>query len=255
MSEHPVGIVLGSGLGAFADTVENRFETLYAEIGGWPASTAVGHAGKLVTGAVGSADVIVLAGRAHLYEGYSAAQVVFGIRELARRGVKSVILTNAAGGIDLSYRPGDLVLIADHINLTGANPLVGLNDETLGPRFPDMTGIYSAEYREIAHQAAASCGLTLKEGVYAGLLGPSYETPAEIRYLRTIGADLVGMSTTLEAIAAAHAGMRVLGISCVTNLAAGILPQKLSHDEVLAVGERVQDTIVKLLNAIVPRLG
>lgn len=255
MSEHPVGVVLGSGLGAFADTIENRFETPYAEIGGWPPSTAVGHAGKLVTGAVGSADVIVLAGRAHLYEGYSAAQVVFGIRELARRGVKSVILTNAAGGINLAYRPGDLVLIADHINLTGANPLIGRNDDTLGPRFPDMTGIYSAEYREIAHQAAASCGLTLKEGVYAGLLGPSYETPAEIRYLRTIGADLVGMSTTLEAIAAAHAGMRVLGISCVTNMAAGILPQKLSHDEVLAVGERVQDTIVKLLNAIVPRLA
>jgi len=255
MSEHPVGIVLGSGLGAFADTLENRVETPYAEIGGWPASTAAGHAGKLVTGAVGSTEVIVLAGRAHLYEGYNPAQVVFGIRELARRGVKSVILTNAAGGINLAYQPGDLVLITDHINLTGANPLVGRNDDTLGPRFPDMTEIYSAEYREIARQAAASFGVALKEGVYAGLLGPSYETPAEIRYLRTIGADLVGMSTTLEVIAAAHAGLRVLGISCVTNLAAGILPGKLSHDEVLAVGEKVQDTMIKLLRAVAPQLA
>ena len=255
MSGHPVGVVLGSGLGAFADTLQNRFETRYSEIGGWPASTAVGHAGKLVTGTVGSTEVIVLSGRAHLYEGYTPAQVVFGIRELARRDVKSVILTNAAGGINLAYHPGDLVLIADHVNLTGANPLTGRNDETLGPRFPDMTEIYPAAYRAIAHRAAESCGIALKEGVYAGVLGPSYETPAEIRYLRTIGADLVGMSTTLEAIAAAHAGMQVLGISCVTNLAAGILPQKLSHDEVLAVAERVQDTMFKLLTAIVPQLA
>jgi purine-nucleoside phosphorylase len=255
MSEHPIGIVLGSGLGAFADTLENRVETPYAEIGGWPASPAAGHAGKLVTGNVGSTDVVVLAGRVHLYEGYTPAQVVFGIRELTRRGVKNVILTNAAGGINLAYQTGDLVLITDHINLTGANPLTGPNDDTLGPRFPDMTEIYSAAYREIARQAAASFGLALKEGVYAGLLGPSYETPAEIRYLRTIGADLVGMSTTLEAIAAAHAGMQVLGISCVTNLAAGILPGRLSHEEVLAAGERVQEAIVKLLTAVAPQLA
>jgi purine-nucleoside phosphorylase len=254
MSENPVGIVLGSGLGAFANTIEHRVEKLYRDIPGWPPSTAEGHAGKLVTGKVGERDVIVLAGRAHLYEGYSPAQVVFGIRELARRGAKSVILTNAAGGIHLTYRPGDLVLISDHINLTGVNPLTGPNDEKLGPRFPDMTEVYSAQYRELAHKAAAGLGIKLQEGVYAGLLGPSYETPAEIRYLRTIGADLVGMSTTLEAIAAAHAGMQVLGLSCVTNMAAGILPQKLVHEEVLAVGERVQEAMIKLLTAIVQGL-
>jgi purine-nucleoside phosphorylase len=181
--------------------------------------------------------------------------VVFGIRELARRGVKSVILTNAAGGINLTYRPGDLVLISDHINLTGMSPLTGANDETLGPRFPDMTEVYPAHYREIARATAKSFGVTLQEGVYASLLGPSYETPAEIRYLRTIGADLVGMSTTLEAIAAAHAGMHVLGISCVTNMAAGVLPQKLVHEEVLAVGNQVRATMIKLLTAAAPQLG
>jgi purine-nucleoside phosphorylase len=256
MNESPVGIVLGSGLGAFAETIENASVTSYRDIAGWPPSTAVGHAGKLVTGKVGAQNVIVLAGRAHLYEGYSPTQVVFGIRELARRGVRSVILTNAAGGINLAYQPGDLVMISDHINLTGANPLTGPNDETLGPRFPDMTEIYSAHYRELArHTAATALGVKMKEGVYAGLRGPSYETPAEIRYLRTIGADLVGMSTTLEAIAAAHAGVRVLGISCVTNMAAGILPQKLVHEEVLAVGERVRETMIKLLTAVVPQLG
>jgi purine-nucleoside phosphorylase len=254
MNESPVGIVLGSGLGAFAETIQNASVIPYGEIAGWPPSTALGHAGKLVTGKVGAQDVIVLAGRAHLYEGYSPAQVVFGIRELARRGVKSVILTNAAGGINLTYLPGDLVLISDHINLTGVNPLTGPNDETLGPRFPDMTEIYSAHYRDLAHVSATALGVKLKEGIYASLLGPSYETPAEIRFLRTIGADLVGMSTTLEAIAAAHAGMRVLGISCVTNMAAGILPQKLVHEEVLAVGERVRETMIKLLTAVAPTL-
>lgn len=255
MSENPVGIVLGSGLSAFADTLERPFETPYVEIYGWPPCTAAGHPGKLITGLVGSTEVVVLAGRAHLYEGYTPAEVVFGVRDLVRRGVKSVILTNAAGGINLAYQPGDLALITDHINLTGANPLVGLNDDTLGPRFPDMSGIYSAEYRGIAHRAAASLGLTLQEGVYAGVLGPSYETPAEIRHLRSIGADLVGMSTTLEAIAAVHAGMQVLGISCVTNLAAGILPRKLDHAEVLAMGERIQDRMVQLLTAVIPQLS
>ncbi len=255
MDNTPVGIVLGSGLGAFAETVENAVATPFAEIAGWPLSTAEGHAGRLVGGRVGGRDVIVLAGRAHLYEGYSPAQVVFGIRELARRGVKSVILTNAAGGINLSYRPGDLVLISDHINLTGANPLTGPNDPAIGPRFPDMTEIYSARYRDIAQQAAATSGVKLKEGVYAALLGPSYETPAEIRYLRAMGADLVGMSTALEAIAAAHAGLQVLGISCVTNMAAGVLPQKLMHEEVLAVGAQVRETMIKLLTAVAPRLG
>ncbi len=255
MMESPVGIVLGSGLGAFAESLDDRFETPYAEIAGWPASTAVGHAGKLVTGRVAGVEVVALSGRAHIYEGYSAQQVVFGIRELGKRGVRSLILTNASGGINLNYKPGELVLISDHINLTGTNPLVGPNDEELGPRFPDMSEVYSAEYREIAKHAASEIGLNMPEGVYAGLLGPSYETPAEIRYLRTIGADLVGMSTVSEAIAASHLGMKVLAISCVTNMAAGILPQKLMHEEVLETGLRMRDTLVRLLNLIVPRLN
>jgi len=249
-----VGIVLGSGLGAFAEALDHRFETPYADIAGWPPSTAVGHAGKLVTGKIGDINVIVLSGRAHYYEGYTAAQVTFGIRELARRGVERVVLTNAAGGIDPSYQPGELVLVSDHINLMGMNPLVGPNDEQIGPRFPDMSEAYSREYREIARQAGAELGLNLREGVYAGVLGPSYETPSEIRFLRTIGADLVGMSTVPEVIAANHLGMKVLAISCVTNMAAGILPQRLSHQDVLDTSARVRDTLIKLLTAIVPRL-
>lgn len=254
VSERRVGIVLGSGLGAFAEILEDRFETSYSEIAGWPPSTALGHAGKLVTGRIGSTEVIVLSGRAHLYEGYTAAQVTFGIRELGRRGVRNLVLTNAAGGINLNFHPGDMVLISDHINLLGANPLTGLNDESLGPRFPDMSEVYSREYREIAKQAGEKLGLALAEGVYAAMHGPSYETPAEIRFLRTIGADLVGMSTVPEAIAAVHLGMKVLAISCVTNMAAGILPQKLVHQEVLETSARARDTLVGLLTAVVPQL-
>ena len=250
-----VGVVLGSGLGGFADALEDRRETPYAQIPGWPVSTAVGHAGKLVEGRIGGTDVIVLAGRAHLYEGYTAAQVTFGVRELARRGVRSLILTNAAGGINLDFKPGDLVLISDHINLLGVNPLTGPNDDSIGPRFPDMSEAYSREYRRIAMDAAVEVGTRLGEGVYAAVPGPSYETPAEIRYLRSIGADLVGMSTVPEAIVANHAGMKVLGISCVTNMAAGILPLKLVHEEVLETGARVRDTLVQLLQAIVQRLA
>ena len=249
-----VGIVLGSGLGAFADTLENRFETQYSEIAGWPLSTAVGHAGKLVTGMIAGTEVTVLSGRAHSYEGYTAAQVAFSIRELHSRGVERLIVTNAAGGIHPSFRPGELVLISDHINLTGDNPLVGRNDDSVGPRFPDMTEAYSAEYRAIARQASAELGMALKEGIYAGLLGPSYETPAEIRFLRTIGADLVGMSTVHEVIAANYLGMNVLGVSCVTNMAAGILPQKLTHEDVLTTGAASCETLSRLLRAIVPRL-
>ncbi len=246
-----VGIVLGSGLGGFADALEDRRETPYSAIPNWPTSSIVGHAGKLVTGRVGSTGVIVLSGRVHLYEGYSAQQVTFGVRALARRGVRSLILTNAAGGINLAYKPGDLVLIKDHINLTGTSPLIGPNDDVLGPRFPDMSEAYSPEFRKIAQAASPT---PLHEGVYAGDVGPSFETPAEIRYLRAIGADLVGMSTVLETIAANHAGMRVLGISCVTNMAAGILPQKLSHQEVLETGGRVKETLIALLRAVVPKL-
>src|SRR5258706_9581286 len=198
VATNKVGVVLGSGLGAFADTLEQRRETPYASIPGWPASTAVGHAGKLVEGRIESTEVIVLAGRAHLYEGYTAQQVTFGIRELKRRGVGSLILTNAAGGINLNYKAGALVLITDHINLLGVNPLTGPNDDSLGPRFPDMSEAYARECREIAKAEAGNLGILLKEGVYAAVPGPSYETPAEIRYLRTIGADLGGMSTVPE---------------------------------------------------------
>ena len=253
-ARRPIGVVLGSGLGAFADALDQRSETSYADIPGWPRSTAVGHAGKLVTGRVGCTDVIVLAGRAHLYEGYSASQVVFGIRELHRRGVRSVVLTNAAGGINLEYRPGDLVLISDHINLLGVNPLTGPNDDSQGARFPDMSDAYSREYREIAGRTAARIGISLKQGVYAAMPGPSFETPAEIQFLRIIGADMVGMSTVPETIAANYLAMKVIGISCVTNMAAGILPQTLSHSEVMETGERVRDTLIALLRALLPEL-
>lgn len=238
-----IGVILGSGLGAFAESLEDRRETPYVEFPGWPVSRVAGHAGKLVEGRIGSAEVIVLSGRVHLYEGYTPQQVVHGVRELARRGVRSLILTNAAGAINVSYKPGDLVLISDHINLQGANPLTGASEE---PRFPDMSDTYSAEFRMIA-----KAGRNLAEGVYAGVPGPSFETPAEIRYLRAIGADLVGMSTIMEAIAANQAGMRVLGISCVTNMAAGVLPQKLTHAEVLETGARAANALTTLLRNLV----
>jgi purine-nucleoside phosphorylase len=249
-----VGVILGSGLGWFADTLENRKETPYSDIPGWPASTAGGHAGKLVAGRLGDTDLIIAAGRAHLYEGYTAQQVAYSIREMMYRGMRSLVVTNAAGGVNLSYKPGDLVLISDHINLMGVNPLTGPNDESFGPRFPDMSEAYSNAYRAIAKEAGAALGLTLKEGVYAALPGPSYETPAEIRYLRAIGADLVGMSTVPEVIAANHMGIPVLGISCVTNMAAGVLPQKLTHTEVIETGDRVKETLAALLRAVLPQL-
>jgi purine-nucleoside phosphorylase len=250
-----VAVVLGSGLGAFADELGERTDIPYAEIPGWPGSTAVGHAGKLVAGKLGGLPVAVMAGRAHLYEGYSPAQVVFGVRVLGSLGVRAVVFTNAAGGINLALRRGHLVLISDHINLQGANPLVGPNDDALGPRFPDMSEAYSRAFREIAKQVARELCIPLTEGVYAAMLGPSYETPAEIRYLRAIGADVVGMSTALEAIAANHLGLKVLAISCVTNMAAGVVPlQKIDHEEVLEAGAMVRDTLVRFLNALVPRL-
>lgn len=252
--ESPIGVVLGSGLGAFAEALEDRFETPYKDIAGCPPSTIEGHAGKLVTGRACGREIVVLSGRAHLYEGYSAREVVFGIRELARRGVRSVVLTNAAGAINLAYQPGDVVVISDHINLMGANPLTGPNDDELGPRFPGMCEAYSAEYREIARQAGQEIGLNLREGVYCGMHGPSYETPAEIHFLRAIGADLVGMSTVPETIAANHVGMKVLGLSCVTNMASGVLPARLLHDDVLKTADRIRETLAKLLTLLVARL-
>lgn len=249
-----VGVVLGSGLGAFADELKHRVVIPFAEIPGWPHSTAIGHAGKLVIGKIGQLDVAVMAGRVHLYEGYSAAQVVFGVRVMGAFGVKSLVITNAAGGIREDLGRGGLVLISDHINLQGVNPLTGPNDDAMGPRFPDMTEAYSKLYREIAKGAGAATGIGLREGVYAAVPGPSYETPAEIRYLRTIGADLVGMSTVLEVIAANHMGMQVLGISCVTNPAAGLSGGKLSHQEVLETAESARGTLVQLLKTVLPQL-
>ena len=250
-----VAVVLGSGLGAFADELTNPLSIPYGDIPGWPQSTAVGHAGKLVIGSLDGVEVAELAGRAHFYEGYTASEVTTGVRVLAQLGVKSMVFTNAAGGINLSYQQGGLVLISDHINLQGLNPLIGPNDDALGPRFPDMSDAYCAAYRTIARQVARELRLDLREGVYAALSGPSYETPAEIRFLRTIGADLVGMSTAPEVIVANYLGVKVLAISCVTNMAAGILPQKINHEEVLETGRRVRDILVNFLKALVPRIA
>jgi purine-nucleoside phosphorylase len=249
-----IALVLGSGLGGFADSLTDAARIPYAEIPAFPQSTAIGHAGQMVIGKSGGVSVAAMQGRVHLYEGYSAQQVTFPIRVFGRMGIRAVILTNAAGGINLGYSQGALVLIRDHINLQGVNPLVGPNDDRFGVRFPDMTHAYAKEYRAIARAEATKQGLTLHEGVYAGLLGPSYETPAEIEYLRRIGADLVGMSTVAEVIAARHMGIQVLAISCVTNMAAGILDQPLSHAEVMETGERVQHTFESLLRAVLPRI-
>jgi purine-nucleoside phosphorylase len=250
-----IGLVLGSGLGAFADSLTNATAIPYSDIPNFPQSTAIGHAGRLVVGNVGDVSVAAMQGRVHLYEGYSEQEVAFPIRVFGRMGIRAVILTNAAGGINLGYSQGALVLIRDHINLQGTNPLVGPNDDRFGVRFPDMTQAYSRAYREIAREEAAKLSLMLHEGVYAALLGPSYETPAEIEYLRRIGADLVGMSTVAEVIAARHMGMNVLAISCVTNMAAGILDQPLSHTEVMETAERVKTTFESLLRAVIPRVA
>ena len=247
-----VGVVLGSGLGAFADAVDGAAAIPYAEIPGWPPSTAVGHAGTLVIGTFAGVPVAVLNGRAHLYEGLPAAKVVFGVRVLGRLGVRSLVLTNAAGGVDPSFEPGRLVAIADHVNFQGTSPLVGPNDDTLGPRFPDMSDAYDPELRRLAREAADGLGLPLPEGVYAAWLGPAFETPAEIRMLRTLGVDLVGMSTVPEVLAARHMGIRCLAFSCVTNAAAGVLDEPIDHERVLEVGARASGDLVALLRAVVP---
>jgi len=247
--------VLGSGLGAFADEFSNATRIPYASIPYFPQSTAVGHAGQLVIGNVGDVALAGMQGRVHLYEGYSIKDVSFPIRVFARMGVKAVILTNAAGGIKREFVQGRLVVIKDHINLQSANPLSGPNDERFGPRFPDMTSAYDKRFREMTVGEGNRQGIGLYEGVYAALPGPSYETPAEIRYLRTIGADLVGMSTVPEVIAARHCGIRVLGISCVTNAAAGILDQPLNHNEVLETAERIKGQFIALLRGVIPKIA
>ena len=247
-------IVLGSGLGVFAASLGNAVSIPYGDIPHWPVSRVVGHAGTLVVGESGGRRVAALSGRAHAYEGHPVSTVVFGVRAMARLGVRSLLLTNAAGGINTRFSSGALMLIDDHINLTGLNPLVGSNDDRLGARFPDMSEVYSTRLRAVAAAAAAARGAAVEHGVYAGLLGPSYETPAEIRYLRAIGADAVGMSTVLEAIAARHMGMEVLGISCITNMAAGVVDRPLVHSEVLETAERVRGDFIALLEGTIERL-
>lgn len=250
-----IGLVLGSGLGGFADELREAVRIPYAQIPFFPRSTAIGHAGQMVIGLAGGVPVAAMQGRVHLYEGYSAEQVAFPTRVLGRMGIRVLILTNAAGGINLKYQQGALVVISDHINLQGHNPLVGENDDRFGPRYPDMTHAYSRPYRELALEEARRLQLDVSEGVYAALLGPSYETPAEIRYLRAIGADLVGMSTVAEVIAARHSGLQVLAISCVTNMAAGILDKPINHEEVLETGERVKGAFIALVKAVLPRIA
>ena len=250
-----LALVLGSGLGAFADEFENATRIPYAKIPHFPRSTAIGHVGQLVIGKVDGVAVAGMQGRVHLYEGYSPQEVAFPIRVFSRLGVKAVILTNAAGGIKKEFTQGRLVIISDHINLQAANPLTGPNEEKFGPRFPDMSTAYDKKFRELTQAAGHKLGIELGEGVYAALAGPNYETPAEIHFLRTIGADLVGMSTVPEVIAARHWGMRTLGISCVTNAAAGVLDRPLNHEEVLETTERVKSQFIGLLRAVIPQIA
>jgi purine-nucleoside phosphorylase len=249
-----VAIVLGSGLGDFTAALQQATTFDYGDIPNWPASNVIGHAGKLVIGALAGKRVAALSGRVHFYEGHDLRTVTFATRVMAALGVPTMILTNAAGGINLSFTPGTLMVMDDHINLMGSNPLVGPNDDRFGPRFPDMSEVYAKRLRQVADEAAQAEGVALAHGVYVALHGPSYETPAEIRYLRTIGADAVGMSTVPEAIVARHMNVQVLGISCITNMAAGVLPQPLVHDEVMEVARRVRATFAALLEGTVERL-
>lgn len=245
-----VGLILGSGLGDFADTLENACRIPYSEIPNFPVPTVPGHAGALVIGRKCGRDVVVLQGRIHFYEGLSQQEITLPVRVLAALGVKTLVLTNACGGVNLSFRPGDLMLISDHINYSGANPLVGPNLDAFGPRFPDMSDLYTASLRRSIKEQASAAGIELQEGVYAMYSGPNYETPAEIRMFRILGADTVGMSTVPEALVAGHCGMQVVGISCVTNMAAGVLPVKLSHAEVMETAALVHDKFQRLLDIV-----
>lgn len=249
-----VGLILGSGLGVLADHIEQPVTIAYKDIPYFPQSTVEGHAGELLIGTVQGTAVVLMKGRFHMYEGYGPELTAFPVRVMKELGVSTLLVTNAAGGVNTSYSPGDLMLISDHINLTGKNPLIGPNDGELGPRFPDMSQAYSRRLRETARQVAGEKGVPLQEGVYAGLLGPSYETPAEIRMLHTLGADAVGMSTVSEVIVARHAGLEVLGISCISNMAAGILDQPLSHAEVMETTDRVREKFLSLVLAIIPKM-
>jgi purine-nucleoside phosphorylase len=250
-----MGIVLGSGLGDLVEAMTVAGSVAYADIPGFPRSTVEGHAGKLVIGELGGVRVAVMQGRVHLYEGYPIADVVFPTRVLVKLGVEGIIVTNAAGSVNPAYDEREIMLIRDHINLSGHNPLFGPNDATLGPRFPDMSTAYDEAYRAAARAAGAELGLPLREGVYVGLMGPSYETPAEVQMLHRLGGDAVGMSTVNEVIAARHMGVRVLGISCISNKGAGLSKTPLSHDEVKAAGEALKDSVIALVRGVVTRLG
>ena len=249
-----VAIVLGSGLGDFAGRLEDAVAVPYGDLPHWPASKVIGHEGRLVVGTLGGRRVAALSGRAHFYEGHDLRTVTFATRVMARLGVKVLMLTNAAGGINVQLTPGTLMVIDDHINLLGSNPLVGANEDAFGVRFPDMSEVYSKRLRALADQVAAEQGLRIGHGVYVAVHGPSYETPAEIRFLRTIGADAVGMSTVPEAIVARHMGIEVLGISCISNAAAGVLPQPLNHNEVMEVARQVRGVFAALLEGVIARL-
>ncbi|HEX8353519.1 MAG TPA: purine-nucleoside phosphorylase [Pyrinomonadaceae bacterium] len=249
-----VALVLGSGLGAFADELEDAESVPYEEIPGFASPTVEGHAGRLVAGRVGGVGVAAMQGRFHFYEGYTLEEVTFPVRVLGLLGAKSLVLTNAAGGLNNSYEQGALILISDHLNLMGTNPLLGRNDPRFGPRFPDMTEVYDREYQDAAITEAREMGLELRRGIYAALTGPSYETPAEIRMLRLLGADAVGMSTVPEALVARQMGLRVLGLSCITNMAAGVLDKPINHEEVIETGERVRVTFAGLLRRVIPKL-
>lgn len=246
-----IGLVLGSGLGGYADTLEDAVRIPYSEIPNFPVPTIAGHSGALVFGKKGGQEVVVLQGRIHYYEGLPQQEITLPIRVLAALGVKTVVLTNACGGVNLDFKPGDLMLISDHINYSGANPLIGPNMDEFGPRFPDMSDLYTASLRSKIKEKAKEEGISLQEGVYAMYSGPNYETPAEIRMFRIMGADTVGMSTVPEAIVAGHCGMQVIGISCITNMAAGVLPVKLSHEEVTETANHVKEVFQKLIDLIV----
>ena len=250
-----IAIILGSGLGAFADDFENAVSIPYEDITGFPRSTAAGHAGRLVIGKIDQVPLMAMQGRVHFYEGYSLEQVTFPIRVFKLLGIKTLILTNASGGVNVQFSQGALMIISDHLNLLGDNPLRGPNDTRFGPRFPDMTAVYSPELQEIVIEEAKALNVEVRRGIYAALAGPSYETPAEIHLMRTLGADAVGMSTVPEAIVARHMDLEVLGISCITNMAAGISDEPINHDDVMATGDRVRETFTQLLRKVVGRIN
>lgn len=248
-----VGVILGSGLGAFPEKLINTKEISYEKIPHFPVSTVQGHAGKLIFGEVGGKKVVVMSGRFHFYEGYELSQVIFPVRVMGKLGIKNLIVSNAAGGINTSFEPGDLMLIDDHINMLGKNPLMGPNIDELGPRFPDMKA-YTPALKDIVMKIGEENGFTLKRGVYLATTGPSYETPAEIKMMRVMGADAVGMSTVPEVITARHMGIKVVGISCITNMAAGILDQTLGHEEVFETAEKAKPKFTKLVEETIKAL-